>query len=161
MRGPPNERSKELDPHNPPHTLLHEAHTQIPLRGKTVQVFLGAPDGHTAFTISLHLDVSFAMTSRALRNCRSTALDIHPILIPKPPHMQPTRNLPSSYFLTWPTPSSSPCTLAFSCTTWTACDSVRTLWAPQSKSTRVHTSPPLIHQYELFKRYIKYTQYYQ
>ena len=42
--------------------------TQIPLRGKIVQLFLGASDRHAAFTTSLRLNASFAMALRALRS---------------------------------------------------------------------------------------------
>ena len=38
-----------------------------PRRGKIVHLFVGAMDGHAAFTTSLCLDASFAMAPRALR----------------------------------------------------------------------------------------------
>ena len=38
-----------------------------PRRGKLVQLFVGATDGHAVFTTSLRLDASFAMTPHALR----------------------------------------------------------------------------------------------
>ena len=66
--------------------------TQIPLRGKIIQIFLGVPDGHIAFTTSLRLDASFTMTSRILHHRLLAAPDATPILRPKP------MNLPTSGF---------------------------------------------------------------
>ena len=42
---------------------------------------------------------------------------------------------------TWPTPSSSPCTLALPRTMWTAHDSARPPRVPRSRPTRIHPSP--------------------
>ena len=63
--------------------------TQIPLRGKTVQLFLIASDRHTAFTTSLCLDASFAITSRALHNRHPTAPGAPSVLRPKPANLPP------------------------------------------------------------------------
>ena len=60
--------------------------------------------------------------------------------------------------LTWPTSSSSrQCSLALSCTMWTAHDSVRTPRVPRSKPTRVYHSPPLVHRHEPFVIYLHIT----
>ena len=45
-----------------------------------VHLFLGASDGHTAFTTLLHLDASFMMAPRALHLRNSTASGVPPIL---------------------------------------------------------------------------------
>ena len=42
---------------------------------------------------------------------------------------------------TWPTPSSSLCTLALPCTVWTAHGSARPPRVPRSRPTRIHPSP--------------------
>ena len=47
----------------------------------------------------------------------------------------------SSSSPTWPTPSSSPCTLVLPCTMWTAHDSARPPRVPRSRSNRIHPSP--------------------
>ena len=67
---------------------LYMKHTiQIPLRGKTVQLFSGAPDRHAAFTTSLCLDANFAMTPRALRTRHPAAPDAPPVLRSKPANL--------------------------------------------------------------------------
>ena len=55
---PPQERLKYL------YSINYKTH---PRRGKIVQLLVGAPDGHAAFTTPLRLDASFAMAPRALR----------------------------------------------------------------------------------------------
>lgn len=82
-----------MRPSAPPHTYrllaerskrLYIKHTtQIPFRGKIIQLFVGAPDRHAAFMISLRLDASFMMTLRALRNCHPIAPDAPLVLRPK------------------------------------------------------------------------------
>ena len=63
--------------------------SQIPLRGKTVQHFIGPPDRHAAFTTSLHLDTSFAMTPCVLWDGHPAAPNVPPVLWPKPANLPP------------------------------------------------------------------------
>ena len=63
--------------------------SQIPLRGKTVQHFIGPPDRHAAFTTSLRLDTSFAMTPRVLWDGHPAALNVPPVLRPKSANLPP------------------------------------------------------------------------
>jgi len=60
---------------------------QIPLRGKIVQLLLRAPDGHAAFTASLCLDTSFAMTPRTFHHGQPVTLDASLDLRPKPANL--------------------------------------------------------------------------
>ena len=71
---------------------LHESHNPNTPKGKTVQLFIGPPDGHAAFMTSLHLDTSFAMMPRALRNRHPAAPDAPPVVRSKP------ENMPARWF---------------------------------------------------------------
>ena len=61
-----------------------------PHRGKTVQLFTKALDGHAAFTTLLHLDLSFTMVLRALRLRHPGAPDAPSVLRPKPINLPPS-----------------------------------------------------------------------
>ena len=63
---------------------------RLPLRGKTIYLFIRPPHRYAAFTTLLRLDASFAMASRALQLCHPATPDAAPILGPK------SANLPSS-----------------------------------------------------------------
>ena len=58
--------------------------TQIPLRGKIVQVFTRPSDGHAAFTTSLRLDARFVKMPRVLLHHLLAAPDAPPVLRSKP-----------------------------------------------------------------------------
>jgi hypothetical protein len=129
IRGPPPKRCKRwlprtASPHIYRHWLDDQKHpymkhtAQILLRGKTFQLFIGPPDGHTTFTTLFRLDASFMMTPHALHLRHLAAPDAPPVLRSKPanlpspmstrirppprfdafksftllPHRQPTRN---------------------------------------------------------------------
>jgi hypothetical protein len=67
--------------------------TQIPLKGKTIQVFTGPSDGpsdgHAVFMTSLRLDASFTMTPHALHNRHLAEPDTPPVLRPKSANLPP------------------------------------------------------------------------
>ena len=109
---------------------LQEAHNPNTPKGKTVQLFIGPPDGHAAFTTSLRLDARFAKMPRVLLLHLLAAPDAPPVLRSKPVNRMSTRvrapakchdafkifcapaartaysNSPSPSSLTWPMSSS-------------------------------------------------------
>ena len=91
MRGPPPKRRFTNQPTLyvwppdkwPKHHYMKNI-AQIPLRNKIVQLFIGALDGHVAFTTLLWLDASFVMAPYALHHCHPATPDMLQSLRSKP-----------------------------------------------------------------------------
>lgn len=121
---------------------------------------------HAAFTTLLRLDASFTMAPCVLRHHHLPAPDVPRVLRPKPSKSSisawPPHDLldfdaypasakpltPPSYLIR-PISSSSD---MYSCSLgmWIVHHSTQTPRVPPSKSTRIHPSPSLVHQYQPF-----------